>query len=46
MLPLGSLLTGAGAAFWGAPTILLINSAAAIVIAIIIISWASVLHKR
>lgn len=45
-LPLGNLLTGAGAGFWGAPTMLLVNSAAAIVIAIIIIAWASTLLKR
>ncbi len=45
-LPLGNLLTGAGASFWGAPTMLLVNSAVVIVIAIIIFSWASALHKR
>ena len=45
-LPLGNLLTGAGASFWGAPAMLLVNSAAAIIIAIIIIGWASVLLRR
>ncbi len=45
-MPLGNLLTGAGAGFWGAPTMLLVNSAAAIVISIIIFAWASALHKR
>ncbi len=45
-LPLGNLLTGAGAGSWGAPTMLLVNSAAAIVVAVIIITWASALVKR
>lgn len=45
-LPLGNLLTGAGASFWGAPAMLLVNSAAAIAIAIVIIAWAPALRSR
>jgi MFS family permease len=44
-LPLGSLLSGAGAGLWGAPTMLIVNSTAAIVIAIIIIFWAPALIR-
>jgi MFS family permease len=45
-LPLGNLFTGAGADFWGAPTMLLVNLAAAIAIAVVIFTWASTLVKR
>jgi len=45
-LPLGSLLTGAGAGLWGAPAMLLVNSAAAVVIAAIIFIWASTLLRK
>ena len=45
-LPLGSLLTGAGASLWGAPTMLLINVSAAILITILVTIWASELLKR
>jgi len=45
-LPLGNLLTGAGAGFWGAPTVLLVNSAAAIFVAVIIFAWASALVRK
>lgn len=45
-LPLGSLLTGAGASLWGAPTMLLINVSAAILVTILVTIWASELLKR
>jgi len=45
-LPLGNLLTGAGASLWGAPTMLLINVSAAILITILVTIWASELLKR
>ena len=45
-LPLGSLLTGAGASAWGAPTILIINSTVAILIIAVITIWASELVRR
>ena len=45
-LPLGSLLTGAGTSSLGAPTMLLVNSAIAIVVAVVIIAWASALVKK
>jgi len=43
---LGNPLTGIGADFWGAPTMLLVNLTAAIVIAGIIFTWASALVKK
>ena len=45
-LPLGSLLAGAGAGAWGAPTILIINSTVAILIIAVITIWASELVRR
>lgn len=45
-LPLGNLLTGAGASLWGAPTILLINASAAILSTIALTIWGSELLKR
>jgi MFS family permease len=45
-LPLGNLLTGAGTGSLGAPTMLLVNSAIAIVVAVIIIAWASALVRK
>jgi MFS family permease len=44
-LPLGNLLTGYGASLLGAPTVLIINSSASIVITILITFWASELFK-
>lgn len=44
-LPLGNLLTGAGAGLWGALVMLLVNSTAAIIIAIIITVWASAMLR-
>ena len=44
-LPLGTLLTGYGAGLFGAPTVLIINSSASIVITILIAIWASELFK-
>jgi hypothetical protein len=45
-LPLGNLLAGAGTGFWGAPTMLLVNSVAAIAITVVIIAWASALVRK
>jgi len=45
-LPLGSLLTGYGIGLLGAPTILIINSLACILIALLIAIWAPELLKR
>ncbi len=45
-LPLGSLAAGAGAGAWGAPTMLVIDCALAIVLTIIIAVWARVLLTR
>jgi len=45
-LPLGNLLTGAGASLWGAPTMLVINASASILITVLITIWASELLKR
>lgn len=44
--PLGNLLTGAGAGIWGVPVMLLVNSAAAMIIAIVIFIWASALLRK
>ncbi len=44
-LPLGTLLTGYGAGLLGAPTVLIINSLASIVITIFIAVWASELFR-
>jgi MFS family permease len=40
-LPLGNLLTGAGASFWNAPVMLISNSVFAILLTIFIAIWAS-----
>jgi len=40
-LPLGNLLTGLGASFWGAPIVLIINASASILITIFIAIWVS-----
>ncbi len=45
-LPLGNLLTGAGTGLWGAPTMLLVNSSVAIVMAVIIFIWAPALFRK
>jgi MFS family permease len=45
-LPLGSLLSGAGADLWGVPAMLLVNSAAAIIIAVLIFLWAPTMLRR
>ena len=44
-LPLGNLMTGAGAGLWGAPAMLVIDASAAIIIILIITVWASILLK-
>jgi len=45
-MPLGSLFTGAGAGLWGAPVMLLADSAAAIIIAAVIFIWAASMLRR
>ncbi len=45
-LPLGSLITGAGASLWGAPLMLAIVSSASILITILIAIWATGLRNR
>jgi len=45
-LPLGNLLTGVGANFWGAPTMLLVNLTAAIAIAVIVFARVSELVRK
>ncbi len=45
-LPLGNLITGAGASLWGAPLILVIIGCASILITIVIAIWATELRNR
>ncbi len=45
-LPLGNLITGAGASLWGAPLMLVIVGSASILITILIAIWATELRNR
>lgn len=45
-LPLGNLLTGAGASLWGAPLTLMVVSAASVLITAVIAVWATQLRHR
>jgi predicted MFS family arabinose efflux permease len=45
-LPLGNLITGAGASLWGAPLMLVIISSASILITALIAIWATELRNR